>query len=83
MPRTSQLPTRPLSTLSEISRTQMLSTREKLKLLTELRRDAMFTPRARTELGFDTADVDREIEGLRRRVWRGVGPRIERQGEHR
>lgn len=76
-----QTPVSPQSTLTRIGRTSHLPTREKLKLLADLRREAKRVPWARDKLGFDAGDVDDEIDRLRRRVWRGIGPRIEREGE--
>lgn len=79
----SPTPLLPLSTLSRIGRTSDLSTREKLNLLADLRRAATRTATARETLGFDVHDVDGEIERLHRRIWRGIGPRIEQQGAKR
>lgn len=78
-----QMPISPGSTLSRIARTLDLSTREKLQLFSDLRRQATRLPLARAALGFDANDVDREIDHLRRRVWWGIGPRVERQGDLR
>ncbi len=83
MPQTSQNPARPLRTLNEIARSSILSTREKMQLLHDLRREATWAPSPRTALGFDVDDVDRAMDGLRRRVWQGQGPRIERGGDRK
>ena len=80
MPQAAQNPVRPLKTLNEITRTPILSTREKMQLLHDLRREATLAPSPRTALGFDVDDVDRAMANLRRRAWKGLGPRIERQG---
>ena len=45
MPQTSQNPARPLRTLNEIARSSILSTREKMQLLHDLRREATWAPR--------------------------------------
>jgi hypothetical protein len=71
----------PLATLTRIGRTSNLSTREKLKLFAQLRREATRVPTAREDLGFDARDVDEEVNRLRRRVWRGIGPRAEHHGD--
>lgn len=73
----------PKRTLAKIAQTPMLTTREKLELLTSLRQEASRVTRPRAELGFDAGDVEKELNRLRSRVLKGIGPRVEQQGEGR